>query len=150
VYGADSATRLVGLGIESVRTPVQSPRANSIAERVVRTLRRECLDHILALSERHVRAVLTEFVTYYNQDRPHRSLGVESQVPSRRPVDGKVVARPILGGLHHVYERAARPGFDIRPTPSTTSKGGAVDKKPVRDAYVQSIRNGSEDDCSRR
>jgi len=109
VYGADFASRLVGLGIESVRTPVQSPRANSIAERVVRTLRRECLDHILALSERHLKAVLTEFVTYYNQDRPHRSLGLETPVRCRRLVDGKVVARPVLGGLHHVYERAARP-----------------------------------------
>ena len=107
VYGADFASRLVGLGIESVRTPVQSPRANSIAERVVRTLRRECLDHILALSERHLKAVLTEFVTYYNQDRPHRSLGLETPVRCRRLVDGKVVARPVLGGLHHVYERAA-------------------------------------------
>jgi transposase InsO family protein len=107
VYGADFPTRLPRLGVESVRTPVQSPRANSIAERVVRTLRRECLDHILALSERHVRAVSTEFVTYYNQDRPHRSLGLETPVPSRPPVDGKVLARPILGGLHHVYERAA-------------------------------------------
>jgi hypothetical protein len=52
VYGADFATRLAGLGIESVRTPVRAPRANAIGERVVRTLRRECLDHILPLSER--------------------------------------------------------------------------------------------------
>ncbi len=73
----------------------------------MRTLRRECLDHILPLSARHVRAVLTEFVTYYNQDRPHRSIGLETPVPSHRPADGKVVARPVLGGLHHVYERAA-------------------------------------------
>jgi putative transposase len=94
VYGADFATRLVGLGIESVRTPVQSPRANAIGERVVRTLRRECLDHILPLSERHVRAVLTEFVTYYNQGRPHRSLGLETPVPSRRPVTGRWLLGP--------------------------------------------------------
>ena len=73
----------------------------------MRTLRRKCLDHILPLSEEHVRAVLTEFVTYYNVDRPHRSLGLETPVPSRRPIAGEVVARPVLGGLHHVYERAA-------------------------------------------
>jgi transposase InsO family protein len=73
----------------------------------VRTLRRECLDHILPLSELHVRAVLAEFATYYNRDRPHRSLGLEIPVPSHRPVDGKVVTRPVLGGLHHVYKRAA-------------------------------------------
>jgi transposase InsO family protein len=86
---------------------VQAPRANAIGERVVRSLRQECLDHILPLSERHVRSVLAEFVDYYNQDRPHRSLGLETPVPSHRQVDGEVVSRPVLGGLHHVYERAA-------------------------------------------
>ncbi len=107
VYGADFATRLAGLGIESVRTPVRAPRANAIGERVVRTLRRECLDHILPLSERHVRAVLAQFATYYNRDRPHRSLGLETPIPSHRPVAGKLVTRLVLGGLHHVYERVA-------------------------------------------
>jgi putative transposase len=107
VYGADFATRIAGLGIQSIRTPVRSPLANAIAERVVRTLRRECLDHILPLSEQHVRSVLAEFVAYYNRDRPHRSLGLETPVARRRPVYGEVVSRPVLGGLHHVYERAA-------------------------------------------
>ncbi len=82
-------------------------RANATAERVVRSLRRECLDHILPLSEGHVRSVLAEFVSYYNQDRPHRSLGLETPVPSLRQVDGEVVSRPVLNGLHHVYARAA-------------------------------------------
>jgi transposase InsO family protein len=81
--------------------------ANAIGERVVRTLRCECLDHILPPSERHVRAVLAEYASYYNRDRPHRSLGLATPVPSQRPVAGEVVARPVLGGLHHVYERAA-------------------------------------------
>ncbi len=93
VYGADFATRLAGLGIESIRTPVQAPQANAIGERVVRTLRRECLDHILPLSEQHVRAVLAEFASYYNQDRPHRTPGLETPVPSQRPIDGKLVTR---------------------------------------------------------
>ena len=86
---------------------VRAPRANAIAERVVRSLRQECLDHILPLSEGHVRSVLAEFVSYYNRDRPHRSLGLETPVPSPRPFDGEVVSRPVLNGLHHVYERAA-------------------------------------------
>jgi hypothetical protein len=51
--------------------------------------------------------VLTEFVSYYNQDRPYRSLGLETPVPSPRQPDGEVVSRPVLKGLHHVYERAA-------------------------------------------
>ena len=72
----------------------------------MRTLREEALDHILPLSERYVQLVLAEFVAYYNQDRPHRSLGLETPVSCRRPVDGVVVSRPVLGGLHHVYERA--------------------------------------------
>ncbi len=81
--------------------------SNAIGERVVRTLHRECLDHILPLSEHYVRSLLAEFVAYYNQDRPHRSLGLETPVARRCPADGEVVSRPVLGGLHHVYERAA-------------------------------------------
>jgi putative transposase len=73
----------------------------------VRSLRCECLDHILPLSERHVRSMLAEFVSYYNQDRPHRSLGLETPVPGPRQLDGEVVSRPVLNGLHRVYERAA-------------------------------------------
>src|SRR5215469_5961764 len=92
VYGADFATRLARLGVKSVRTPIQAPPANAIAERLVRSLRQECLDHILPLSEGHVRSVLAEFVSYYNQDRPHRSLGLETPVPCRRPVHGGVVS----------------------------------------------------------
>jgi hypothetical protein len=107
VYGGNFATRLAGLGIESIHTPVQARSANAIAERLVRSLRQECLDHILPLCERHVRAVLAEFVTYYNQDRPHRSLTLETPAPSPRQPAGKVVSRPVLNGLHHFYERAA-------------------------------------------
>ncbi len=69
--------------------------------------RRECLDHILPLSEGHIRSVLAEFVSYYNHDRPHRSLGLETPLRSRRQVNEEVVSRPVLNGLHHVYERAA-------------------------------------------
>ncbi len=90
VYGADFATRIAGLGIQSIRTPARSPLANAIGERVVRTLRRERLHHILPLSERYVRSLLAEFVAYYNQDRPHRSLALETAVAPRRAVDGEV------------------------------------------------------------
>jgi transposase InsO family protein len=62
---------------------------------------------ILPQSQGHVRPVLAGFVSYYNQDRPHRSLGLEAPVPSPRQVEGEVVSRPVLNGLHHVYERAA-------------------------------------------
>jgi transposase InsO family protein len=107
VYGGDLAARARGLGIETVLTPVRAPRANAIAERVVRTLRNECLDHVIVLNEAHLGAVLREYVTYYNAARPHRSLGLTPPLPGEGRPTGPIRARPILGGLHHVYERAA-------------------------------------------
>ena len=82
-------------------------RANAIAEHVVGTLRRECLDHLFVLNERHLHAVLREYVGYYYADRPHRSLDLEPPQPVAQPGTGAVRSGPILGGLHQVYERAA-------------------------------------------
>jgi transposase InsO family protein len=107
VWGADPGRRISVLGIRSLRTPIQAPRANAIAERWVRTVRRECLDHLIPLGERHLRAILTEFVHYYNDDRPHRSLGLDPPAPRPQSWQGEVTVRAVLGGLHHVYERAA-------------------------------------------
>jgi transposase InsO family protein len=107
VYGDDFGSKLVGAGIADIRTPYRAPLANSVAERVVRTLRQECLDHVIVLNERHLLALLTEFVCYYNHDRPHRTIELETPVPSPPISHGDVVSRPILGGLHHVYARAA-------------------------------------------
>ena len=86
---------------------MRAPRANAIAERVVRTLRNECLDHVIVLNEAHLRAVLREYVAYYNTARPHRSLGLAPPLPGEGRPTGPIRARPVLGGLHHVYERAA-------------------------------------------
>jgi transposase InsO family protein len=113
VYGGDFVARATGLGIEIVLTPFRAPKANAIAERVIRTFRRECLDHVLIVNEEHLQAVLQEYVGYYNAERPHRSLMLTPPRPSARTSHrpgaspGHVVVRPILGGLHHVYERAA-------------------------------------------
>ena len=75
----------------------------------MRTVRNECLDHLIILNEMHLHAVLTEFVAYYNAERPHRSLGLTPPRPTLHPPSsrGTVRARPVLGGLHHAYERAA-------------------------------------------
>jgi transposase InsO family protein len=106
-YGGDVDERLVSLGITGVRTPPRAPRANAIAERIVRTLRTECLDHVIVINEAHLRRVLAEFADYYNRERPHRSLGLQSPISSPARSNGRVVSRSVPGGLHHAYARAA-------------------------------------------
>jgi transposase InsO family protein len=106
-YGRDFDERLANLGITGVRTPPRAPKANAIGERIVRTIRSECLDHIIVINERHLQAVLAEFADYYNRDRPHRSLELASPIVVPSQPAGRVVSRSVLGGLHHVYARAA-------------------------------------------
>jgi putative transposase len=109
VYGRDFVSRAKAVGIDTLLTPFRAPKANAIAERAVRTLRNECLDHVLILNERHLRTVLNEYAAYYNAERPHRSLALEPPLPAARgpATGGEVKARAVLGGLHHVYQRVA-------------------------------------------
>jgi transposase InsO family protein len=95
------------MGIDSIVTPVRLPRANAVVERVIGTFRRECLDHFIVVDEQHLRSVLAEFVAYYNRERPHRTLGLQTPEDRSRPATGSIRARPVLNGLHQVYERAA-------------------------------------------
>lgn len=107
VYGRDFDIRTRAVGIIGVQTPRRAPNANAIAERVVRSIRAECLDHLIVINERHLTAVLREFVDYYNHDRPHRTLALASPVPIQPSRDGPVTSREVLGGLHHAHGRAA-------------------------------------------
>src|SRR5262245_44740772 len=77
-YGRDFVPRARRMGIETVLTPIRAPRANAVAERLVGTLRRECLDPLVIVNEAHLRAVLTEFLRYYNTERPHRTLALQT------------------------------------------------------------------------
>src|SRR5215813_2419093 len=100
-------------GITPIRTPVRAPQANAFCERVIGTVRRECLDYVIPLNERHLCAILREWVSYYNKGRPHSSLG--PGIPDRRTAsprrihrhrfepEERVVSTAILGGLHHEY-----------------------------------------------
>jgi putative transposase len=94
--------------IEIVKTPIRAPRANAICERWIGTLRRECTDHLLIYSERHLRRVLTEYLAHYNQHRPHRALGRSPPQPPpiSQPVQ-RFRRRRILHGLINEYEPAA-------------------------------------------
>jgi transposase InsO family protein len=107
VYGGDFVPRARRLGIETLLSPIRAPRANAVAERVIGTLRRDCLDHLVVVNERHLRAILAEFARYYNAQRPHRTLRLETPIPTTRPSEGPIRSRAVLGGLQHVYERAA-------------------------------------------
>jgi transposase InsO family protein len=96
------------VGAEVVVTPFRSPRANAFAERWVRTVRTECTDKVLVLSQRHLEAVLREYVRHYNEARPDRALALAQPVARPAPEgSGKVVRRDVLGGIVHEYERAA-------------------------------------------
>jgi transposase InsO family protein len=95
-------------GIKIILTPYRSPNANAVAERWVRSVREECLDHVLIINERHLDRVLTEYSQYYNQARPHQ--GIEQQIPesaNQQPGQGPVHKRDVLGGLLHDYYREA-------------------------------------------
>jgi transposase InsO family protein len=101
------------MGLRVLKTPVRTPVANAICERVIGTMRRECMDFVIPLNERHLYDILKEWVAHYNEDRPHMSLGpglprlllpVPLQAHRHRlPTALRVGARPILGGLHHDY-----------------------------------------------
>jgi transposase InsO family protein len=97
------------IGVEIIRTPVHPPRANAYAERFVRTIRQECLDHLLVVSRRHLESVLDEYVRDYNEARPHRGLQLAQPVPHpvTAPEGGPIARRDILGGIVHEYERTA-------------------------------------------
>ena len=108
-YGADFRRQVDAMGITEVVTAARSPWQNAYVERVIGSLRRECLDYIVIFNERHLRRVLSSYVDYYHRTRTHLSL--DKDCPDPRPVMppriGRVVAIPQVNGLHHRYERLA-------------------------------------------
>jgi putative transposase len=110
-YGADFDRAAQGAAIRVIRTAVMAPLMNPVCERFVGSSRRECLDHIIILGERHMKSVLHEYsFRYFNTAHPHQSLGQRMPVPPSRRSCGdasEVVAVPLLAGLHHDYRAAA-------------------------------------------
>ena len=97
------------IGVDAIKTPVRSPRANAFAERFVRTIRTECLDQLLIFSRSHLQAVVATYLHHYNGARPHRSLDLDQPIP--RPAtpatSGAITRRDVLGGIIHEYDIAA-------------------------------------------
>jgi putative transposase len=117
IYSEGVDATLAAIGLTILKTPVRAPQANAFCERLVGSMRRECLDRVILLNERHLRPVLTEWVAHYNHGRPHASLGPGIPDPQneetcevallthghRLAAAFRVVAKPVLGGLHHEY-----------------------------------------------
>jgi len=114
IYSKELDHGVESLGVRVLRTPVRSPKANGYCERLVRTVRRECLDFHIRLSEAHLKRTLIEWIAHYNHGRPHSGLGPGIPAPltvappvsanrHERPFDSTVVVKSILGGLHHEY-----------------------------------------------
>src|SRR5262249_4826054 len=99
-------------GIKLLQTPYHAPRANAICERFLRSVRQECLDHVLILHKKQLQRVLNGYVAYFNQARPHQGIAQQIPEPSRSALSShhagnKVIAIPVMGGLHHDYHWAA-------------------------------------------
>jgi transposase InsO family protein len=105
VYGDFVTRRLRAMGIRDKPTAPASPWQNGVAERLIGSIRRECVDHFIVLGEAHLRRILRSYVLYYNEIRTRRSL--EKDAPVSRSVQrtGIISSRPILGGIHHQYVR---------------------------------------------
>ncbi|WP_245714909.1 integrase core domain-containing protein [Micromonospora inyonensis] len=109
-YAASFDAALADEGVQVVKTPPRTPKANCFVERWGRSMREECTDHVLIYGQRHVRVVLTEYVRHFNHHRPHQGRG---QIPPNRepgivmPIDGVVRRRRRLGGVINEYHRAA-------------------------------------------
>jgi putative transposase len=117
IYSKDLDKEVAAMGVRVLRTPVRAPQANSVCERFGGTLRRECLDYLIPINERHLKMATKEWVTHYNRGRPHSSLGpgfpepTQDSVPDsghrhRLPAGYHVVKDSVLGGLHHEYRLA--------------------------------------------
>jgi hypothetical protein len=108
-YGQIFRDRVQAMAIEQVVTAPRSPWQNAYVERIIGSIRRECLDHVVVFDERHLRRVLSAYFRYHHRSRTHLSL--DKDCPEPRPIQppsaGTVVAFPQVGGLHHRYERRA-------------------------------------------
>jgi transposase InsO family protein len=104
-YGPIFRQRLRAMGIRDKPTAPRSPWQNPYVERLIGTIRRECLDHMIVFGEAHLRRILGRYAAYYNESRIHRSL--DKDAPFHRAIErfGVITSQPVLGGLHHQYCR---------------------------------------------
>jgi putative transposase len=142
IFSVSFDQSLKDFGVRPIRTPVRAPQPNAFCERLIGTLRRECLDYSIPMNERHLKLILKEFVVHYNRGRPHSSLGPGIPEPPQAtaPASGqrhklpngyRIAKCAILSGLHHEYRLEKRPPSDRRnfcgPQPFKTQTVGMSD-----------------------
>src|SRR5262249_40376018 len=104
-FGDVFKARARAMGIRDRPTSFRSPWQNGHVERLIGSIRRECLDHLIVLNAEHLRRILAKYAAYYNEARTHLALGKDAPCTRRVELIGDIIARPILGGLHHRYAR---------------------------------------------
>lgn len=107
IYGCAFRQRLQSLGMKEIVTAARSPWQNAFAERLIGSIRRECLNHVVVLSRRHLVRVLRKYFLYYHRSRTHLALAKDAPEPRMVTTNGRIIAIPQVGGLHHRYERLA-------------------------------------------
>jgi transposase InsO family protein len=109
IYGAEFTRRVVGLGLKQKLIAPRSPWQNPMVERIISSIRREMLDHVIVFNEEHLRRILTDYLSYYYRHRTHRSLEMDCPEPRavEPPDQGKIIELALVGGLHHRYTRQA-------------------------------------------
>jgi len=109
IYGTQFVRRVKGMGIDQVTISARSPWQNPYVERLIGSIRRECLDHVIILSEKQLRRLLHSYFAYYHRSRTH--LGLEKDCPDPRLIElsdqGPITEESMIGGLHHRYYREA-------------------------------------------
>jgi transposase InsO family protein len=105
IYGAVLVRRLRAMGIRDRPTAARSPWQNGYCERLIGSIRRDCLDYVVVFGEQHLRHLLRCYATYYNQARTHLSLNKDAPSPRKVHASGRILSVPFLGGLHHQYIR---------------------------------------------
>src|SRR5947208_8099624 len=114
VYGAAFTHRLRTMGIRDKPIAPGSPWQNGFAERLIGSIRRECVDHLVVLGEAHLRRILTKYAIYYNELRTHRSLNKDAPIYRAIQHVGRIVSAPVLGGLHPTSRSPSRSGSGTR------------------------------------
>jgi putative transposase len=106
-FGEEFTATVTALGMDPLLTAYKSPWQNGYAERLMGSISRECVDHVIVFNESHLRGILQEYVRYYNTQRTHLGIGKDSPVPREVQAEGEIRKTPVVGGLHHHYFRRA-------------------------------------------